>query len=43
MNKKRKNKIVKIFTKMLVNLIGLLLVGGVFSFLIIEYLTKFTY
>lgn len=43
MSKKRKNKIVKRFTKMLINLIGLLLVGGVFSFLMIEYLFTFTY
>lgn len=43
MNKKRKNKIVKRLVTMLINLIGLLLVGGMFSCLIIEYLTKFTY
>lgn len=43
MDKKRKKKIAKRFIKMLVNLIGLLLVGGVFSYFIIEYLTKFTY
>lgn len=43
MNKKRKNKIVRRLVAMLINLIGLLLVGGVFGYLIIEYLTKFTY
>lgn len=43
MNKKCKKKIMKRLIKMLVNLIGLLLIGGMFSYLIIEYLTKFTY
>lgn len=43
MNKKHKKKIIRRLAKMLINLIGLLLVGGMFSYLIIEYLTKFTY
>lgn len=43
MEKKCKKKIIKRLAKMLINLMGLLLVGGMFSYLMIEYLTKFTY
>ena len=43
MSKKRKKKIAKRLVTMLVNLIGLLLVGGMFSYLMIEYLFTFTY